>query len=183
MDPIKELNDEHLKISKILDVLEIIAKKMEKSIYIPKTDIEDILFFSHLYTDKLHHAKEEDGLFAQMFQAGYSKEKGPIAMLLLEHYSGRHCVKNMTQALVSINKQESCDKFIKNAFEYVTLLRAHILNESNKLFPAAKEKLSPLLYRKIGKEFKIIESGIMDKNGIKKINTILRDLTKKYLSI
>ncbi|MEI6144595.1 MAG: hemerythrin domain-containing protein, partial [Candidatus Berkelbacteria bacterium] len=94
MDPIKELNNEHLKISKILDILEIMVQKMEKNIYIPKADMEDILYFSRLFTDKLHHTKEEDGLFAEMFQAGYSKEKGPVAMMLLEHYSGHHCVRN-----------------------------------------------------------------------------------------
>lgn len=181
MDPIKELNNEHIKISQALDIFEIVTEKLEKDIYIPKTDLEEIISFLFVYTDKMHHSKEEDGLFAEMFKVGYSKEKGPVAMLLLEHYSGHHFIRNMSKALININKKASLNDFTANAREYISLLRAHIITEDRVIFPAAMTKFDLKTLNKISKENKIIESNIIEKKELKKFDLILKDLGKKYL--
>ena len=60
-------------------------------------DIEDIIGFLKVLTDKCHHVKEEDFLFPALEKVGIKNENGPIGVMLSQHKQGRELIKQMQE--------------------------------------------------------------------------------------
>ncbi len=108
------LRTEHRVIEQVLSCLEAMA---DRACFCGAVDGESaraaIDFFRN-FADECHHAKEESHLFAMMEERGFSSAGGPTAVM----------------------------RSVDAAWEYVTLLREHILKEDNCLFPMADRFLS-----------------------------------------
>ena len=89
----KNLEDDHVYILQLIDVMEVMTKSSEPDI----TDLENAVDLIKSYADGLHHAKEETLLFPLMSEHGFSTQQGPVAMMLHEHTQGRAFVKEMTE--------------------------------------------------------------------------------------
>ena len=77
----KNLENDHVYILRLIDVMEIITKSIRPDI----GDLESIVNLIKNYADGSHHAKEENLLFPLLAQRGFSREQGPVAVMLQEH--------------------------------------------------------------------------------------------------
>lgn len=131
----KDLIQEHEVIRKALNILSNAVNQIDKQ-NINRDLLLDLVEFFKIFADKCHHGKEEQYLFEAMVRKGFSKESGPIAVMLSEHTLGRSFVRNMAEALRE-EGDSLINKFKENALQYIDLLDQHIDKENNILFVMA----------------------------------------------
>ncbi|HEY3388323.1 MAG TPA: hemerythrin domain-containing protein [Prolixibacteraceae bacterium] len=151
----KNLEDDHVYIMQLIDVMEAMTKSSEPVI----TDLEEAVEIIKKYADGLHHAKEETFLFPLMAERGFSTQQGPVAMMLHEHTQGRNFVKAMSENIELFKSGDlSALAFVyRNMLGYGELLRNHIAKENNVLFRMADNALSKDDQENLYKEFEEIE--------------------------
>jgi hemerythrin-like domain-containing protein len=171
----KMLSSEHENILIVVDVLEqnlngLTGKGIDKNFF------EKVIGFIKNYSDKLHHAKEEDILFKEF---DFVAERGgthcnPTKQMLYEHDHGRESVKLMEEGIEKDDKE----KLIQGAKEYIQLIRDHIFKEDNILYPMADEALSEEIKENIFKKFQEINE--TKKEEIKKYEEYIKNLKKLF---
>jgi hemerythrin-like domain-containing protein len=152
----KNLENDHVNILRLIDV-------MEKMIMVKSTDIEHFEKAVNLiksYADNYHHAKEENLLFPMMIKKGFSKEQGPIAVMLHDHTDGRNFVKGMAKEISNYKegKEMALVELYENVRGYIVLLRNHIAKENNVLFRMADNALSEAEQQELLNEFAKVEN-------------------------
>ncbi|NIP79071.1 MAG: hypothetical protein GWM90_07655, partial [Gemmatimonadetes bacterium] len=95
--PTGVLRDEHRLILRVVAALEAFVESDPASG--SPDDARAFVEFFSLYTDALHHGKEEDHLFDTLVEHGFPRHQGPIAMMLQEHELGRALVRQMAAAI------------------------------------------------------------------------------------
>lgn len=139
-DPTGILRGEHQLILQVVEVLEILVDRGGAGTPVP--DLESCLDFFRLYTDALHHGKEEDLLFVSLAEHGVPRHVGPIAMMVQDHQLGRSLVHQMTDAASRLPDDGSAwHTFEHAARSYIELLRRHIEREDHGLFDMADRAL------------------------------------------
>lgn len=139
-DPTGILRDEHQLILKVVGVLETFVERGRE--HAPVAELRRCVDFFRLYTDALHHGKEEDYLFGSLTEHGFPRHVGPIAMMLQEHELGRSFVRQMAAALDELEGEAGAwHGFEHAARSYIELLRRHIQKEDHALFDMADDAL------------------------------------------
>lgn len=160
MKAIQDLRMEHDAVRLPLQVLERVAQKIERdgSLDTPQ-HVYHLLEFFTIFVDKCHHGKEEELLFPAMEQAGVSRDKGPIGVMLREHELGRECVQKMKAAFsrTQTGDSQAAKDFARSAGDYISLLNQHIDKENGVLFPMAERQLSEATLAELAKGFDRIE--------------------------
>lgn len=175
---IKDLMHEHEAIKSGLNILETMVDKLSKGVDVEKTDLNDMLNFLKDFADKCHHGKEEQYLFEYLVNAGMSKEKGPVAVMLQEHNMGRSLIREMTESLNALPIDKNA--FIGSAGKYITLLRAHIEKENKVLFIMADDRLDEKTQAEIYEKFEKYEAEVMGLDKHEELHKLLNSLAKKY---
>lgn len=142
MDPIQLLMDEHRVIEHALEALDLYASRLLGGSADP-ADLGRFVEFIRLYSDGLHHRKEEDMLFTALVENGFPRDGGPIAVMLMEHDEGRRLVGLMAAVagLVAPLSADDRNTVAGAASGFTTLLRQHIFKEDNILYPMARTHL------------------------------------------
>lgn len=152
----KNLEDDHVYILQLIDVMEAMTESSEPVI----ADLEEAVEIIKNFADGLHHTKEETLLFPLMAEHGFSTQQGPVAMMLHEHVLGRNLVKGMTENIELFkNGDLSALSFVyNNMLGYGELLRNHISKENNVLFRMADQALPAEDQVSLYNQFKEIEN-------------------------
>lgn len=184
MKATQQLKEEHQGVLLALSILEKINERLEHKEKVDSSHLEQILEFLKIFVDKCHHGKEEDVLFPAMEKAGVPKDGGPIGMMLVEHNIGRGYIKGLTKA---IEKYQAGDlkashQIVKNAGDYINLLREHIEKEDDILYEIADMYLSSKQQKDIFKQFDKIENERVGEGKHEQFHKMLNKLQKIYLS-
>jgi len=152
----ENLENDHIYILQLTDVMERITILEEPHI----ADLEEIVDLIRNFADGMHHNKEENLLFPLMGEKGFSKEQGPVAVMLSEHVHGRNFVKGMTEniSLLKEGDATALRKVYTNMLGYAELLRNHIAKENNILFRMADNVFSEQEHQGLLTEFRKIEN-------------------------
>ena len=136
----KDLENDHKYILRLLDVME----KMVLTISTELSHMEMVVRLIKNYADGFHHVKEESLFFPLLIKKGFSKEQGPIAVMLHEHAEGRNFVKGMTENIKAYKSGDASalTRLYENMQGYIDLLRAHIGKENKVLFRLADKMLT-----------------------------------------
>lgn len=154
--PTGELRDEH---RLILDVVGALERFIDGDPH--DDDAEEarrfVDFFS-LYTDALHHGKEEDHLFDALVEHGFPLHQGPIAAMLEEHQQGRALVRQMADAVDHMapggaGARRELDRVARS---YIGLLRQHIQKEDGGLFDMADNALDESACRALCDQYEAV---------------------------
>lgn len=146
--PTRALRDEHTLILQVIDALERLLDRGRPAI--SGGEIRDFVDFFRLYTDALHHGKEEGVLFEALAEHGFSAAMGPVAHMLEEHRLGRALVRQMAGGADALDDDPSAWRLVENAGRsYIDLLRHHILKEDNGVFDMADDALDDTACRRI----------------------------------
>jgi hemerythrin-like domain-containing protein len=143
---IEVLMNEHRLIEQVLGSLETFAAEVEGGLVPERTVLADYGAFLRGFADAFHHGKEEDILFLKMIERGFSRESGPVAVMLHEHRVGRSHVAVLRETgdgagpLTAVETQLA----IEHASAFIPLLRTHIQKEDRILYPMAMRLLTGL---------------------------------------
>jgi hemerythrin-like domain-containing protein len=110
------------------------------------------------FADGCHHAKEEDILFVAMAARDMPEDTGPVAVMLYEHEECRRFTSGFRSAAEQMKSGDTnaAADLIQNVFDYVNLLREHIMKEDNVLYPMAEQVIPPDEMQRVSEEFRRI---------------------------
>src|SRR3990172_1630012 len=93
------LREEHEVIRRVLASVRELVRRLEAGEDVEPDLVEKLLEFITGFADGCHHKKEEDNLFPLLERRGLPRQGGPLAVMLMEHSSGRQLVSDMRAAL------------------------------------------------------------------------------------
>jgi hemerythrin-like domain-containing protein len=152
------LMQEHRLIGKVLDYLEEAAGRLEDGEEIDPDFFIDSAEFIAGFADGRHHRKEEDILFVAMTAKDMPADAGPVAVMLHEHEQGRRFTAGFRAAaeLMKTGESSAVTDVVRNVFDYVNLLREHIVKEENVLFPMAEQIIDGGTMQRVARDFEKI---------------------------
>jgi hemerythrin-like domain-containing protein len=152
------LVQEHRLIGQVLDFLEEAAGRLEDGEEIDPDFFIDSAEFIAGFADGRHHRKEEDILFVAMTAKDMPADAGPVAVMLHEHEQGRRFTAGFRSAaeLMKTGESSAVTDVVRNVFDYVNLLREHIVKEENVLFPMAEQIIDGGAMQRVAREFEKI---------------------------
>ncbi len=158
MTPIEILMHEHRLILRVLDSLEEAASRLDSGEDIDADFFLDAAEFVSGFADKCHHAKEEDILFVAMTERDMPRDTGPVAVMLTEHDAGRRYTAGFRSAAEQVKAGETSASadIVRNVFDYVNLLREHIMKEDNVLYPMAEQLIPVDEMAKVSDDFQCV---------------------------
>lgn len=146
--PTRTLRAEHTLILEVIDALERLLDRGR--VAASPGEIHDFVDFFRLYTDALHHGKEEGVLFEAMAERGFPKATGPVAHMLEEHRLGRALVRQMADRADALDDHPAAWRDVENAGRsYIDLLRHHIVKEDHGVFDMADDAIDAAACRRI----------------------------------
>ncbi len=181
MNATQFLKDEHKVIKLVMDVLERICGRLIAGESVDSEHLEKIVDCIRVFADHSHHAKEEDLLFPEMEKAGIPRQGGPIGVMLSEHDEGRGYVKGMLEGIERYKKDGGgVDQIVKNAQQYMQLLRQHIDKEDQILYMMADQRLSLEAQKKLLNDFQRMEAEQTGFGQRAKVQEFLEKMNAKY---
>ena len=182
MKATRQLKDEHEGIGVMLDILEKVCDKLERTGSIDREHFDGILEFLQVFVDKCHHGKEEDLLFPAMI-AMSDEVKAPVSVMRAEHETGRGYVGAMARGYTAYLQGERSfpGNITQNAGSYISLLRAHIEKENNVLFEMADRLFSDEKQNELLEGFEKIEEERIGRGKHEEFHALLEKLHSIYL--
>ncbi len=183
MTPIEILMNEHRLILAVLDSLEEAADRLDKGANIDPGFFLDAAEFVSGFADKCHHAKEEDILFVAMTERDMPQDTGPVAVMLAEHDEGRRYTAGFRSAAEQMKAGDASASadVVRNVFDYVNLLREHIMKEDNVLYPMAEQIIPIDGMSRVSDDFqRVIDAD--KRNGIPEKYEALAEELGQYLA-
>jgi len=170
--------NEHRLIEQVLDCLEEAAGRLEDGEELDPDFFIRAAEFVAGFADGSHHRKEEDILFVAMTERDMPADIGPVAVMLHEHEEGRRLTAGFRGAAEQMKAGESgaATEVIRNAFDYVNLLREHIIKEDNVLFPMADQVISGETMQVVSREFDRILAEDTENGTLAKYEALVDEL-------
>ena len=158
---IEVLMNEHRLIEQVLGSLETFAAAVEGGVAPERPLLADYGSFFRDFADAAHHGKEEDILFQRMVERGFSRDTGPVAVMLYEHVVGRGHVGALRQVGAGEGPFSGVETqlVLEHASAFVPHLRAHIQKEDRILYPMALRLLTGPELDAILAEFDAFDAG------------------------
>ncbi|SYZ71810.1 Hemerythrin HHE cation binding domain protein [Candidatus Zixiibacteriota bacterium] len=182
MKAIEMLKNEHRLIEKVLAALEYYIGAIDKGEEIDRRDLAKFTAFIRTFADSCHHGKEEGILFAEMIERGFSREQGPVAVMLMEHNEGRRLISRLN-ALADKKEpwaENDRQEISRTATEYIDLLRRHIMKEDNILYPAAEQNIPPEIMTAMYDRFERFEEEETGVGEHEKFHRMAEELVRRY---
>ncbi len=153
MNAIELLMQEHQLILRAIDALDAFAGKVERGGE-DRAELALFVRFIREFADARHHGKEEDILFTAMVAAGFPRNGGPIAVMLMDHETGRAHVGILKQKAEQAGPWSGQDRaaVVGAARGYGELLRSHIRKEDLILYPMARQRLPAEAMARVDRE-------------------------------
>lgn len=179
---IEVLMNEHRLIERVLGSLETYTVEVEGGREPERAWIGEYASFLRGFADACHHGKEEDILFARMCERGFSRESGPVAVMLHEHKVGRGHVAALRQLGDGQGTPSAVETqaFLENAAGFVPLLRAHIQKEDRILYPMALRLLTGPELDAVESEFERSEAAFRADGTYDRLTALAERLTAAH---
>jgi len=182
MKATQQLKDEHEGIRAMLNILEKVSEKLERTGAVEKEHFDGILEFLETFVDRCHHAKEEDVLFPAMVALS-DEARAPNAAMRAEHATGRGYVRSMSRAYAAHVEGDvpSSRDITENARAYVSLLRDHIVKENDVLFEVVDKTFSHEKQDELFEGFERIEEERIGRGKHEEFHGLLDKLGAIYM--
>ncbi len=179
---IETLMEEHRLIERVLGSLETFACEMESGGSAPRETLSGYAEFFSNFADKCHHGKEEDRLFALMAQNGFPTEHGPIGVMLADHQEGRGHVKALAALAGGSGPWSGEERIeaVRQARDYISMLRSHIIKEDNILYPMALQAIKGEQMDQLAESFEAFEHEVMGAGAHERFHALAERLVAAY---
>jgi hemerythrin-like domain-containing protein len=143
MEAIDTLIKEHRLIERVIGALVSFVDESRRGGTDGRAELDGFVTFIREFADARHHGKEEKILFAAMVEAGFPRNGGPVAVMLVEHDRGRSHARALAELAASPAPWTAADRgrLAEASRAYADLLYAHIQKEDQILYPMAEQRL------------------------------------------
>ena len=180
MDAIDQLMEDHQLILRSLDALDAFVARPPQGDE-DKAELGRFVRFIREFADTRHHGKEEDILFVAMVAAGFPRQAGPIAVMLMDHETGRAHVSVMAGKAAQASPWTAQDRAtaFAAARDYADLLRGHIRKEDEILYPMARQRLHEEAMRGVDRDCAAFEEKQIAAGG-DSVKDLARELVARH---
>jgi hemerythrin-like domain-containing protein len=133
------LLEDHKHILRALRVLEEMAALVKRGNKKNDKDVQDVLEFLNGFADRIHQGREESILFPALLRDPGQKNYKELSGLIFEHNRQRSLIEGLHDSIASKEPKD----FVYYATRFVEILRHHIQEEEQTLFPLSNSTLSP----------------------------------------
>jgi hemerythrin-like domain-containing protein len=137
---LEKLHQEHVHISRLLDLLEKQVLLLEGSEQADTQLLTDIVEYIMNYPDLYHHPQED--LVFELLRHKDDEIIPIIDRLISEHKIMTERAITLSELLGDLKKEEKSQQLIKLLREYIDLSRNHVNIEEETIFPRAKQILT-----------------------------------------
>lgn len=134
------LHQEHIHISKLMNVLEEQVRLLQENGHADMRLIVEIAEYSMNYPDLYHHPKED--LIFELLRRKDDEIVPVIDQLISEHKTMAEMAITLSGLLSNSLTRESLELLVEQLQKYIGLIRTHMNVEENILFPRAKQLLT-----------------------------------------
>jgi hemerythrin-like domain-containing protein len=182
MDAIETLRNEHRLIEKAIDALVAFADEARGRGTDDRAELARFVTFIREFADGCHHGKEEDILFQAMVEAGFPRNGGPIAVMLMEHDQGRQHVAALHGLAGKAGPWTAEDRrrLSDAAHGYADLLRQHIHKEDAILYPMALQRLPPEVMHRVSRDCERYEAEKTGSGEHERLHRLAEDLVARH---
>ena len=182
MKAIEVLMSEHRLIEQVLGSLETFVAEVEVGLAPERAVLADYGAFLRGFAYACHHGKEEDILFQRMTERGFSRESGPVAVMLHEHRVGRGHVSVLCEAGDATGPLPAVETqlVLEHAGAFIPLLRTHIQKEDRILYPMAMRLLTGPEMDAMETEFEVFEARIRAEGSYDRFHGLADRLTAVF---
>jgi len=156
---IEILVDEHRLITRVVNVLNVLDKRLEVDHLGDENVFTDVLDFFRIFVDKNHHAKEEQALFPTLERLKINPEGCTIQSLKNEHEQARTLAMTLADA-VGKYKTDSKVTISETIRSLISLHNDHIWRENILLFPVAEKTLQASELNDVSKGYIEVEKSL-----------------------
>jgi hemerythrin-like domain-containing protein len=161
MSAIEILVDEHQLISRMVNVLTVMQRDLDKG-GVPSIDanvLTNVVDFFRVFVDENHHAKEEKCLFPVLELHGVNPGGCTLQSLRDEHQRSREFMMVLANAIREFDETDPTgrSKISKALRNIVDLYRDHTWRENILLFPVSEKALQQSELSDVTKIFGAIE--------------------------
>jgi len=144
VEAIKILEEEHVLISKNLDLLTTAAEKIIRNQNPPREFFEKAIAFTRNFTNKFHHYKEEIVMFGLLAQKHEGAIDTEIERLRNQHELLHNYMNEISDSLDEYSKgtESEIRKLHRNLSDYIDTLRHHITAENSIFYPMVAQTLT-----------------------------------------
>lgn len=162
MSAIEILVDEHQLISRMVNVLTVLNKHVERGDPADVNVLMEVVDFFRIFVDKNHHSKEERGLFPILERRKINPEGCTIQNLKSEHEQARILTTTLADALEKYKTSDSKAKVMicSTLRNSIDLYKDHIWRENILLFPAAEKALQEAELNDAMASYSEVEKGL-----------------------
>ncbi len=154
------LRYDHQVIERVLETLEKVTDRLEAGKTVSTEVLEDSLDFLNSFVDRLHIAKEENGLFPALRAAGGPEEHRLIDEMVTEHHESRTYLEALSISMEGYRQDDrtATTRLVDSARGYAALQTEHIRKEEQTLFPMVDRLLSDKDQNELIGKFDQVES-------------------------
>jgi hemerythrin-like domain-containing protein len=171
------LLEDHKHLIAASDVLAQMAESVEGGQAVSEGDLADLLRFLNEFGDRHHQGKEEGVLFPALLVDPAQKHYHRLSGLIFEHERQRSLIEGLYDSLFTKNNKD----FIYYARRLKEVLRGHIREEEEMLFPLVETTLSAADDGRIELEMKAYDKAWQERELSGHLRR-LSDMELKYLA-
>ncbi len=181
-DAIETLMQEHRVIEQVLGALATCVAQLKQGEPVPRARLGEFAAFFRNFADRCHHGKEEDLLFEAMTHHGFSRQAGPLAVMLAEHDEGRRCVRDLARLGEGDGELSPAerDAAVAAASTFIALLTAHIQKEDQILYPMARQHLPADVTEALAHRFEEFEAQVMGSGEHERFHKLAQTLSATF---
>jgi len=172
------LLEDHRYLAVASDVLADIAEHVEGGQAVSDADLADLVRFLEEFGDRHHQGVEEGVLFPALLQDPAQKHYRRLHDLAFEHERQRSLIEGLHDSLFTRNNRD----FIYCVRRLNEVLKAHIREEEETLFPLVESTLSEADDQRVALEMKAYDTAWRDRELSAQLRRLF-DIKAKYLTI
>lgn len=159
MDPTDLLQQEHRIIGKVLTALDVATSRLEIGLEVAPRFFADVADFAREFAGGCHQRKEDTVLFPRLAEHGLPPDEPPISVLVAHHEEARRLADTIGIAARSWAQGDphAPVRLRHAARRYVTLMRGHLREEDEVLFPTVRRVLDDAEREMLSREMVRIE--------------------------
>jgi len=183
MDAIDILMGEHRLIERVAGALVSFADEARRGGSDDRGELDRFVTFVREFADARHHGKEEKILFAAMVEAGFPRNGGPIAVMLVEHDQGRSHARALAELAASATPWTAADRdrlaWVSRA--WADLLGAHIQKEDRILYPMAEQRLPQSILDRVDADCRAFQARENESGEYDRLRRLGEDLAARHV--
>jgi hemerythrin-like domain-containing protein len=182
MNALTSLIREHQVISRLIDALQVYARRLRLEQNAIPADLAHFARVFREYADEIHHEKEEGILLPILGRNGFHWDQGVLPEVRRDHRQERYLIEVLQQAGARQDAWSNEDKrsIVATALALVEFQREHLELENTRLFSEVPKRLAQPALAQLAHELAGFDAYVQESGRYAHLLELIDDLIARY---